>query len=120
MAARKLSFLALVCAISWRASLINELVVSIKVRDWNTSNFARSCVLHAASMVIALCRFAVSSIPLTFFTFEYLIEFHYNVNQLAWVRFFTGLFSKITPITRLCSHVRPPSLWFEFPKLLWI
>jgi len=85
---------------SWRASLINELVVSIKVRDWNTSNFARSCVLHAASMVIVLCNFAVSSIPLTFFTFEYVIEFHYNVNQLARVRFFTGLLSKTTPITR--------------------
>jgi len=51
-------------------------------------------------MVIALGQIAVSSIPLTFFTFEYVIEFHYNVNQLARVRFFTGLLSKTTPITR--------------------
>jgi len=105
---------------SWRASLINELVVSIKVRDWNTSNFARSCVLHAASMVIALCHLAVSSIPLTFFAFQYLIEFHYNFNQLAWVRFFTGLLSKITPITRLWGHVKTAFQCFGFLKLLWI
>jgi hypothetical protein len=101
------------CAMSWRASLINELVVSIKVRDWNTSNFARSCVLHAASMVIALCHLAVSSIPLTFFAFQYLIE-------LAWVRFFTGLLSKITPITRLWGHVKTAFQCFGFLKLLWI
>jgi hypothetical protein len=66
-------------------------------------------------MVIALGQIAVSSIPLTFFTFEYLIEFHYNVDQLAWVCFFTGLLSKITPITRLWGHVKTAfPLMFRF------
>ena len=67
-------------------------------------------------MVIALRHFAVSSIPLTFFTFEYLIEFHYNFSQLAWVRFFTGLLSKITPITRLWGHVKTAFYVSVFPS----
>jgi hypothetical protein len=63
------------------------------LQDWDTNDFARSRILHAVSMVILLRDFAVSPLPLIFFTFQYLIEFHYNFNQLAWVRFFTGLLS---------------------------
>jgi hypothetical protein len=70
MAVRKLFSLALAWAMSWRASRINELAVSIKVRDSNTSNFARSWVLHVASIVIPLCHLlAVRPLPPVFFTF---------------------------------------------------
>jgi hypothetical protein len=78
---------------SWRASLISKIVVSIRFAGLEHQQFRRFLCLHAASMVIALCHFAVASIPLTFFAFQYLIEFHYNLNQLAWVRFFPGLLS---------------------------
>ena len=59
MGLRYLFFLALAWATSWRASVINELAVSIKVRDCNTSNFARSWVLHVGSIVIPLRHVAV-------------------------------------------------------------
>jgi hypothetical protein len=73
-------FGALVCARRWRASPISKVVVSIRWRDWDTNDFALSRILHAVSMVISLRDFAVSPIPLTFFTFQYLIEFRYNFN----------------------------------------
>jgi hypothetical protein len=70
MVVPKLRLLALAWAMSWRASRINELAVSIKVRDSNTSNFARSWGLDVASIVIPLCHLlAVRPFPPVFFTF---------------------------------------------------
>src|SRR5204862_2157715 len=46
---RYLFFFALAWATSWRASVINQLAVSIKVRDCNTSDLARSWLLHVRS-----------------------------------------------------------------------
>jgi hypothetical protein len=87
------TYLEFVCAKSWRASL---------------NDSARSVILHVSSMVISLCSFAISAIPLIFFTFQCLIEFHCKFSQLIRIHFFTDLLSKMTPITKLWGHGKTP------------
>jgi hypothetical protein len=53
--------------------------------------FPQLCISFLWSFRYATSRALL--LPSSFFTFQYLIEFHYSYNQLAWVHFFTGLLS---------------------------